>query len=658
MSDPSTSKWYMHRLSAMPVREVLHRVKRKCVEPLVHRAILDERLPTTLAGILSSADTSIGLAPFDPARISVSKPYLAQLIKEADDVCAHNIRLFGRTFNTGDSVNWFRDYAHGVDCPRLEAGKLNYRDPSQVGDIMHLWWLNRHQHLMPAAIAWFVTDNQRYAEEVLRQLESWLENCPYPVGPAWLTGIEAGVRLLTWSWLFRFLFARGRPKGCSDAFLVSWFLSIRQHVHFINTHWAKYSSANNHIIAEAVGVLAASVTWPPLFVDMELKAKCHRILRRETAKQVSPDGVSREQSTSYHAFVLELLLNAALLHEPTKTAIAKRAGRMTNLLHALARNVATPCEFGDADDAVATGIIPRSPVYYQQIAAAARGIFGEKDLKPVAAVSSPVSWYTGKVVDTPPPPASADFSEGGYVIWNCTLPNQLSVKFCMDVGQLGYGTLAAHGHADALSLTMCVNGEPVLIDPGTYAYHDEPLWRDYFKGTRAHNTLRVNNLDQAESLGPFLWGSKYEVDVNHVVMSEDQLDIEAEHDGYYRDNMRLIHRRHISWHPLLKKWIIKDELVGNGSYNVDLFFHVHPDRKVVQDSASVFRIIGTGYEITIQLSTHLTCRIARGETDPPLGWHSPVLGRKVPCSTIVGAGPVIGFDNLFTEFSIACLDHC
>jgi hypothetical protein len=647
--------WYVNRLKAMAPAEVLYRLQLKVKEPLVRRKISSLSLPHSLADILTDADTSIGWLPIVSTASLISEKFMAEIIQQADDVCDHRIRLFGNSFNLGDEIDWYKDYAHDVNCPRIDYAKINYRIPSQTGDIMYIWWLNRHQHLMPAAIAYYLTGDSHYSDEVLGQLESWLGECPYPIGPAWLTGIEVGIRLLTWSWLFRFLFATGKPPNCSDSFLVSWLLSIQQHTEYIHSHPARFSSANNHAIAETVGVMAAAVTWPSLFEHKNYPAHCCRKLVKEAERQVSHDGVYQEQSTSYHAFALELMLNACMLDEPTREELGPVIGSMADFLNALLGDNDIPPDFCDADNAVASGILPRSPQYYRQVVTAALTLSGEHENEKISQLSSPVHWYTGMTCAPDVKPENGDFSDGGYIVWKGKMSDGIKLQICMDTGPLGYGSLAAHGHADALSFTLDVNNEPVFIDPGTYAYHDEPVWRDYFRSTRAHNTLVLDGENQAAIRGPFLWDNKYDAYARHVVMSEDQFDVVAEHNGYRRQGKHVVHRRRISCHPISKKWDINEEFLGNGSWQIDLLFHIHPDREVLQQEGNRFLITGTDYQITLKLSKHLRARIARGETDPPLGWYSPVIGTKIPCPVIVGSGTVIGSDNLFTEFSVTAL---
>jgi hypothetical protein len=103
----------------------------------------------------------------------------------------------------------------------------------------------------------------------------------------------------------------------------------------------------------------------------------------------------------------------------------------------------------------------------------------------------------------PAPAGRCEFPAGGYTIWR---EDGMLVTF--DHGPLGLGTLAAHGHADALALTIFSNAEPIVPDPGTWAYQEDPEGRDRFRGTPAHATVSFGGRNQSETLGPFLWGRR------------------------------------------------------------------------------------------------------------------------------------------------------
>lgn len=641
MKQPGSFGWRWRRFCAMPWGEVAYRIWQRAWKGRIRRQIQGEVLPASLGEIVGSADTRLGQHGEHTEATALSATYLAEVMAAGEEVCTHRMELFGRRVSLGEEVDWYRDYLHDAQVPRVPYWELQYRNPEADVDIMAVWWLNRQQHLVPAAIAYYVTGNESYAEEVVKQVESWLTACEYPRGPGWLTGIEVAVRLITWAWLYRFLFARGRARCCSDAFLLMWFRVIRQHVRYITSHWSKYSSANNHVIAEAVAVLVATATWSALFEGGKYRQGALRRLVREVRRQVSEDGVDMEQSTSYQAFVLELLVNAAVVDEEARKQLSATIEKMADFLEALSCEVEEAPEVGDSDWGVASGILRRGPRYYQQVVAAARGVCGGNARDVFGSIESPVFWYSGRNESEERAVAPMVFRHGGYVVWNGIAEDDLPVKICVDVGPLGLGTLAAHGHADALSMTVHVKGEAVVVDPGTYTYHRELRWRAYFRGTRAHSTVRVGGCDQARMDGPFLWGCHYDVVLSHAVVSEDQFDVLARHNGYLR-KFGVWHERRVAWHPLRGEWVIEDRLEGarRGNVPVEVLFHVHPQRRVEQESERRFVIYGTGYRVVMDVTEELAWRVVMGETEPPLGWYSWVLGEKEPCAVIVGSGGI------------------
>ena len=620
MKNKIKKKWFFDRLSAMSLAEIFYRLKVKVTAKQTLKKILKESLSNSVEEIISSSKLS-------PKTLldNLNSFNISNNLEEANKVLTHQLFLFGKTYSLGKKINWYHDCLTNFECPKLDYFNLNYRKSEQTGDIMHIWWLNRHQHLIPSAVAYFFSKDEKYADEVIIQIKDWLKECPYPKGPAWLTGIEAGIRLLTWSWIYKLLFANGSPKSSSNDFLESWFVSIKQHVQYIDSHWAKFSSANNHIIAEGVGIISAFTTWPALFSSKKLLEKSSKILIKETFLQTSEAGINKESAISYHAFVLEMLTNACILHSPVKSAISNRLEKMTNFLKSLTYSCVCPPEIGDSDNAVATGFFKRDSNYYKKVINATENQrLKMKEEK------------------------SFNFSSADFIIYNSPVASKPKLKLCMNVGELGYGTLAAHGHADALSFTLHVNGEPVFIDPGTYAYHDKKEWRNYFRGTYAHNTLVLNKINQAEILGPFLWGKKFSTDVTRLKLDDNNFDVIAEHSAYV-DNLKARHRRQITKNKSNNKWFIRDEIIANGDFFVELMFHIHPDRKLEQISKDTFKVSGSGYHIILTLSSHLKYRVALGETAPPRGWFSPILYQKVPCPTIIGQAKIIGCDNLFTS---------
>ena len=99
------------------------------------------------------------------------------------------------------------------------------------------------------------------------------------------------------------------------------------------------------------------------------------------------------------------------------------------------------------------------------------------------------------------------FSDGGYaVLQECIAGRKVHLTF--DAGPLGYLSLAAHGHADALAIWLSIDGEPVLVDAGTWLYHSGEATRAALRRSQAHNTLTLENHSQSEPSAAFSWANK------------------------------------------------------------------------------------------------------------------------------------------------------
>ena len=144
-----------------------------------------------------------------------------------------------------------------------------------------------------------------------------------------------------------------------------------------------------------------------------------------------------------------------------------------------------------------------------------------------------------------------------------------------DGGPHGFLSIAAHAHADALSVEVRCGGVDVLADPGTYCYHGEPEWRSYFRSTIAHNTAEVGGRNQSTEGGPFLWlrhANAREIDVRDV---GEVASWTAEHTGYSALDPPARHRRTVRLDRAARSIDIIDEI--GGGHDVRLAFHLGPD---------------------------------------------------------------------------------
>jgi hypothetical protein len=196
--------------------------------------------------------------------------------------------------------------------------------------------------------------------------------------------------------------------------------------------------------------------------------------------------------------------------------------------------------------------------------------------------------------------------------------------------------MAAHGHADALSIWASLDRQECLVDSGTFAYQEGGDWRSYFRGTSAHNTIRVDGCDQSEMLGPFLWGKKAQTRVLHWEFQNEFDLIAAEHLGYKKSG--IIHRRTV----LFRKpsiIVVFDQVLGKGSHRIEQFWHFHPEYKVELKGKRAELAIRQRIQVFEVWSSPLDkLELIQGQLDPIQGWVSSRYGQKEPAPVLVHSG--------------------
>jgi len=141
------------------------------------------------------------------------------------------------------------------------------------------------------------------------------------------------------------------------------------------------------------------------------------------------------------------------------------------------------------------------------------------------------------------------------------------IHIVVDAGPFGpWGS--GHSHSDTLSLTVRVGGREILIDPGTYTYTD-PRWRNLFRGSAAHNTIRIAGADQAVPVNAFRWKDQPHVRILNweTAASEDRIEAECQYRGF-------THRRSIRFQEPDVLYI-RDDISGPpGEHDIEQFWHL------------------------------------------------------------------------------------
>jgi uncharacterized heparinase superfamily protein len=244
------------------------------------------------------------------------------------------------------------------------------------------------------------------------------------------------------------------------------------------------------------------------------------------------------------------------------------------------------------------------------------------------------------------------FPAGGYYIFGDRLGEADETRLVMDAGPLGFLSIAAHGHADCLSLLLSVSGKELLVDPGTYCYHTQRDWRDYFRGTAAHNTVRVDGIDQSQIAGAFLWADKAEAIVERFQTSAARDSLRAKHWGYRRLADPVTHVREVTFDKVARVIDVVDEIQCAGRHRVERFWHFAEQCAVELHDTRVSASNGAVRVVLESADPPVSGRLLHGETQPIGGWVSRRFGHKEPTATVVFASEVHGNTRLHTRITL------
>jgi hypothetical protein len=638
--------WYARRVAAMSPAEVAWRVHDQVLRAAwAPRQVTREQLTADMPPSAGGRRFVAVLPPDTAARVPGAAR--AAVIDQADRLLRGEWEVLGVARTDLVLPDWFRDpVTDRRSAPERYAFRIDHRSEEQVGNVKQVWEISRLQHLTLLANAWFLTHEEKYASRVADHLRSWWRENPFLSGVHWTSGIELGVRLISLTWIRRLLDEWPAIAGLfeNDALAVR---QIRWHQQYLAAFPSRGSSANNHVVAEAAGQFVASCAFPWFPESERWRRKSALLLERELIRNSFPSGIGRELASDYQCFIAELGLVAAVEAEasghPLSPVTWERLCAMADSAAAMVDARLRPPRQGDSDEGRGLLLDAPAPNRWPSWLALADAIFGRLDWwprPPADAGSSIVGALAGakRHIEGRPGGRPSRFADAGMTLLRTSGENEIWCR--CDGGPHGYLSIAAHAHADALSVEVRYAGVDVLADPGTYCYHGERAWRSYFRSTIAHNTAELGGRSQSSESGPFMWVRHADAREVNVIDDGDIASWTAEHDGYASLDPPALHRRSVLLDRASRSIDIIDEIEG-GSYDVRLAFHLGPEVQAKLDgSCAALLWPGTSAPgvARLELPSALRWTLHRGETDPILGWYAPGFGRRVPAFSLVGCG--------------------
>jgi Heparinase II/III-like protein/Heparinase II/III N-terminus len=518
------------------------------------------------------------------ARLREKLPQRVQEIQDsAERICAHRFDLLGyEGLEYGSRIDWQADLVHSKRAPLKPWFRVRYLDFNEVGDSKITWELNRHQHLVTLAKAYLLTKDARYAEELFRLWYDWRQQNPYPIGINWASSLEVAFRTLSWIWIYHLLQdAAALPQSFQSDLITG----LALHGRHIEKYLSTYFSPNTHLLGEGVALFFLGTLFPAIPSARRWETKGWQIIQEQAGTQVQEDGMYFEQSLHYHVYALDFFLHARTLAAVNQMRVtAEFDATIVRMLEALCTLSQAGClpHFGDDDGGRVFDPSRNRAEHLLDPLCTGAAIFMRGDFKAAGKLCEETLWLLGddgmsrfdSLVETRPKVSSTLPASGIYVLADHTAGQQL----IFDAGPLGSGR-AGHGHADVLGVNLSIAGREFLTDPGTFSYVSADIDRNRLRGTGAHNTVRIDGVDQAQPDGPFGWRELPRVNLETYQNGNEFSLLVADHLGYQRLPGGVVHERAI-FHSKSRFWFVRDIIRGAGEHELEQFWHFAPGLEV------------------------------------------------------------------------------
>jgi hypothetical protein len=495
-------------------------------------------------------------------------------------------------------------------------------------------------------MAYWLTNDEKYTHEFLKESDDWIATNPPNFGVNWHCAMEVAIRAINWIWgyyLFRFSsrFDEVRKRNFASA-LKAHGAYIWNNLEFnMRVIGRKHRRHNgNHYIADLVGLIYLGMVLPGPAAQRWLEFGITE-LEAELESQVLADGVQWETSPSYHRLVLEMALSAVILCRNNGIIITKRILEKLEAMCDYVMHYVNPdglCPLvRDADDGRMYWLNSDRFRDHRHILGLGGVFFGRSDMVVRSGTRwEDVVWLLGlsgiskarQLQAAPAKLGSRAFADSGFYVMRDGDASHVFVT-CADIGMGGHQ--GGHSHNDSLSFELFSGGRTFITDSGSFIYSGDPMERNRFRSTAFHNTARIDGAEMNRFDPAALF--KLENDakpkiLQWVTMPESDF-LSAAHFGYTRLVEPVIHRRDFLLDRLSKVLLINDHFEGEGSHVLEVSFQFSPD-VLIEAVGSCFRASASDSAITLQF--------LGGENwsfELKQGWVSEAYGKKINASRLV-----------------------
>jgi len=559
-------------------------------------------------------------------------------ISRADAICRHAFTFLGKEAHFGEIIDWFWCPETNGSWPLIEAQaeKSIENLPGKPGDIRYPWELNRHQYFVTLAQSYLYCGDERYVREITRQLSQWRACNPCPRGQNWVSMVEVGIRLTSWVntwWLLR------KTPAFTDELCVLLAQSIYDAATWLSRNLTTYWLIPTHnLIGESAALFLVATLFPVFEESEQWRELALDNLASQVEMQIYPDGVSKEQSTGYHRFVLDFVLLAVDTAEANNLEIPAtlnaRLRAMLDYQHHLLQPDGTAPGLGDCDGGRGFTLDESLPFWnFQswQAVAAVRENRGSH-VQTAGNGSAEALWFLGPnrwarfvalretaCTDR----ESIHFEQGGYAVLRTgSFENETSVGLRCGPFGLGGASASLYSHADMLAPVIAWNGKPFAVEIGAAGTGDSAESHDRIRCTSAHNTFAPRGVEQADRDPIYGWEKTPDAKVQWFDSNDERSVLSA----VFKSPQGFTHRRTIAVAANPVSIRIEDRMTVTGDSVErmhDWFMHFAPGIELRPVGESTFEIVRDGVVIARLMQEGF------GESDIQSVPYSPTPGSTV-----------------------------
>ena len=602
------------------------------------------------------------LIPNDPPILP--DHYRLELVKHAGEILSHSFDLLGSGIvdvsRTDDPpgikkrrIAWHRDACSGFTWePGLFYSEYLKAPAVPGADVKFTRELSRFQHLSVLGQAYRLTRDERYTEEFCFEIADWISENPFCQSINWDCAMDVAIRAA--NWIVALDLFHMSPQ-ISSPFLDKIEDSLREHAQYI-MGFLEYGSrvqrrravsiGGNHYLADLCGLLFIVLRFPTWKESVRWKNFALRQFYREVENQFSEEGVHYEFSIAYHRLALELTFFTLLMlerngeHLPEK--VAKRVEKAFEFVLHYTKPDGTAPLIGDADDGQFVVLGKRELASHCYLLCIGALYFERMDFASVAnSFYEPAVWIFGPKSrekwdrissGEKRTPRSRQYPRARMSILRADGGVWLFAS-ASGPGILGHG---GHTHNDLLSFELSIGNANILVDSGTFVYTRSPDARNLFRGTRAHNTVLIDGMEQ-QRLGEAgnLWTLADDGKARVIHMGDEPPSFDAEHFGFARLPEPVVHRRTIAVGSSGTQIRVTDEFRGSGAHEFEWNWHFHPDVSIEDHDRSTFLLRNGDIALLLFLRLALPCSIENSRISPRYGITIPAQTLRMQASAAV-----------------------